>query len=158
MRAEATPWLDDQEQHAWRALLAMNQQLFGHLARRLQADTDLSAPDYEVLLHLSESPEDQLRMFELGEVLQWEKSRLSHQLTRMERRGLIERRTCSTDARGAHVALTPAGRAVIEAAAPLHVAELRAVFVDVLAPEQLDQLAQICQAVTRAVATRAPCA
>jgi DNA-binding MarR family transcriptional regulator len=140
-------WLDQREQRAWRGFLAMHAQLTLELGRQLQRDTDLSAADYGVLVHLSEAPDHQLRAFELGDALQWEKSRLSHQLSRMVQRGLVERRTCPTDARGAHVAITPAGLDAIERAAPLHVAEIRRLFIDALTAEQLDQLAAISTAV-----------
>jgi DNA-binding MarR family transcriptional regulator len=148
----ATRWLEPDEQAAWRAFLAMQSQLFRRLGRQLQADSELSTADFEVLVHVSEAPGGRLRAFELGEALSWEKSRLSHQLTRMERRGLVERRVCTTDGRGADVVLTDAGRATIEEAAPGHVDELRRVFVDVLTPAQLRELEAIATAVLGALA------
>ncbi|HLU42436.1 MAG TPA: MarR family transcriptional regulator [Microthrixaceae bacterium] len=140
-------WLDEREQRAWRGLIRMQAQLDAHLRRSLVRDSGLSDADYDVLVHLSEAPEDRLRIFELVRALQWEKSRLSHQLRRMEQRGLLERSECPTDGRGAFVSLTPEGRAAIEAAAPRHVAEVRRHFVDVLTPEQLDVLGDIAEAV-----------
>lgn len=140
-------WLDEREQRAWRGLIRMQAQLGAHLRRSLVRDSGLSDADYDVLVHLSEAPEDRLRIFELVRALQWEKSRLSHQLRRMEQRGLLERSECPTDGRGAFVSLTPEGRAAIEAAAPRHVAEVRRHFVDVLTPEQLDVLGDIAEAV-----------
>ena len=140
-------WLDEREQRAWRGLIRMQAQLGAHLRRSLVRDSGLSDADYDVLVHLSEAPEDRLRIFELVRALQWEKSRLSHQLRRMEQRGLLERSECPTDGRGAFVSLTPEGRAAIEAAAPRHVADVRRHFVDVLTPEQLDVLGDIAEAV-----------
>jgi len=140
-------WLDEREQRAWRGLIRMQAQLGAHLRRSLVRDSGLSDADYDVLVHLSEAPEDRLRIFELVRALQWEKSRLSHQLRRMEQRGLLERSECPTDGRGAFVSLTPEGRAAIEAAAPRHVAEVRRHFVDVLTPEQLDVLGDIAETV-----------
>jgi DNA-binding MarR family transcriptional regulator len=146
--AVAAPrWLDQREQRAWRSYLRMHSELLRHLNRQLQRDTELSVPDYEVLVHLSEVPDGRLRAFELGGALQWEKSRLSHHLTRMERRGLVAREECLTDTRGADVALTEAGRAAIEAAAPRHLEEVRRLFVDALTPDQLDTLAEISDVV-----------
>lgn len=121
----------------------MQAQLDAHLGRALQRDSGLSHADYAVLVNLSEAPEERMRIFELGSVLQWEKSRLSHHLSRMERRGMVQRAGCDTDRRGAFVALTSAGRAAIEQAAPRHVADVRSVFVDVLSPEELDVIAEI---------------
>jgi DNA-binding MarR family transcriptional regulator len=125
----------------------MNAQLTRHLHRQLQDHSDLSGPDYEVLVHLSESDEGRLRPFELGRALQWEKSRLSHHLTRMERRGQVAREECETDARGAEVAITTRGRDAIVEAAPAHVAEIRRVFVDALGPRRLEELAGIAAVV-----------
>ena len=89
-------WLDDREQRAWRGYLAMQGRLQAHLNRRLQADSGLSLADFEVLVALTDVPDGRVRVRELAEAVQWEKSRLSHHLARMERRGLIERRTART--------------------------------------------------------------
>ena len=140
-------WLDAREARAWRGYTQMQAQLSAHVHRALLRDTGLSLSDYGVLVHLSEAPEGRLRAFQLGAALQWEKSRLSHHLTRMQARGLVTRQVCSSDGRGAFVVLTPEGRAAIEAAAPAHVADVRAHFVDVLTPAQLDVLAEIAEAV-----------
>ncbi len=142
-KARLTP----REDEVWRSYLRMHAQLLRHLNRQLQADSDLSLQDYEVLVHLSEAPDSRLRAFELGTALQWEKSRLSHHLSRMEKRGLVAREDCTTDARGAFVVLTPAGRGAIEANAPAHVAEVRSAFIDALTPEQLDTLGTIAATV-----------
>jgi DNA-binding MarR family transcriptional regulator len=142
-----TRWLTTREQHAWRQFVRMHAQLARHLNRQLQRDSDLSASDYEVLVHLAEAPDERRRAFELGAALQWEKSRLSHHLTRMERRGLVVREECTTDARGAHIALTRAGRRALDDAAPAHVAEVRRVFLDALSPAQVDALGEIADAV-----------
>lgn len=144
-------WLDDAELRAWRAYQALSDQLGALLHRNLVRSTGLSLSDYAVLVHLSESPEDRLRAYELGAALRWEKSRLSHHLRRMESRDLIERRTCESDGRGLWVALTGRGREAIEAAAPLHVADVRALLVDQLTPDQLDSLAEIAEKVLAAL-------
>jgi DNA-binding MarR family transcriptional regulator len=145
-------WLDEREQHAWRRFISMKSQLEGRMARQLQRDSALSESDYEVLVQLSEAPEGRQRVFELGRATQWEKSRLSHHLTRMAQRGLVARESCPTDSRGAFVVLTDAGRRAIEAAAPQHVEHVRRWFIDALTPEQLDALAEMCDAVLERLA------
>lgn len=142
-----TPWLDEREQRAWRAFLRMYAQVTSRLRRQMHRDTGLSYADYEVLVHLSEAPEGRLRSFQLGDALQWEKSRVSHQLSRMEARGLVAREGCPTDRRGAFVVITPTGRKAIEAAAPLHVIEVRRTFLDALRPDQVEALADIAGSV-----------
>ena len=139
-----TRWLDESEQQVWRSFLTVQSRLTAHLGRQLQATSALSLADFEVLVALSDVTTGRRRAFELGRLLDWEKSRLSHHLTRMERRGLITREGCGTDRRGAYVVLTPEGRAAIEAAAPGHVEEVRRIVFDVLAPEQVAALGEIC--------------
>ena len=145
--ANADPrWLTQREQSAWRAFLRAHSLLLARLHRQLQADAGLSLSDYEVLAYLSESADGRLRVFELGAGMQWEKSRLSHHLRRMEQRGLVARADCPTDARGAFVVLTDQSRRAIELAAPLHVEEVRRSFVEPLTRAQLDSVMTIAQA------------
>lgn len=147
----ATKWLDEREERAWRALQTMQMRLDGELARRLASDSELSYPDYVVLVALTDRPGDRMRLFELAEALSWEKSRLSHHIARMARRGLVAKETCDADRRGAYVVATESGRREIEAAAPGHVAAVRRLFVDQLTPDQLDAVADAAQAVLAAL-------
>lgn len=138
-----TRWLDDDEQRTWRAFLRLQRQLVAQLNRQLQADSGLSLADYEVLVQLTDTPDGRLRPFELQTELQWEQSRLSHHLTRMQRRGLIDREECADDGRGAFAVLTDAGRHAITAAAPGHVDAVRRLFFDRLTPDQVATLQQV---------------
>lgn len=138
-----TRWLDDDQQRAWRAYLRMQAELAARLGRQLQADSGLSFADYGVLVQLAEAPDGRLRPFELQRDLQWEQSRLSHHLGRMQRRGLVDREECPQDARGAFVVLTAAGRAAIEAAAPAHVDTVRRLVFDQLDPDEVRALERI---------------
>jgi len=148
---EQTKWLNQREARAWRALQLMQLQLDGRLGRQLSRESGLSYADYVVLVGLSEAPEGRLRQFELAGVLGWDQSRLSHQLSRMGKRGLVEKQKCDSDGRGAFVAITEAGQREIEAAAPGHVAAVRALFVDHLTREQLDVIAEASEAVLAAI-------
>lgn len=143
-------WLTQRELRAWRGLQFMNMRIEGELACQLAADSELSYPDYRVLAALTDQPEGTMRLFELGAVLGWEKSRLSHHLARMADRGLVEKRPCEIDRRGAYVSVTKKGRREIEAAAPGHVAAVRRLFVDQLSPDQLDAVAEIAETVLTA--------
>ena len=133
-------WLNDGEQRAWRGLLQMTSRLDSQLNRRLQQTSGLSLADYDVLVLLTEAPGGRLRVFEIADALQWEQSRLSHHVVRMERRGLVTREECTTDRRGAFVVLTPAGRHDIGQAAPEHVATVRQLVFDALSEEQISML------------------
>ncbi|MBG0817887.1 MarR family winged helix-turn-helix transcriptional regulator [Planomonospora sp. ID82291] len=136
-------WLDDDQQRAWRAYLRMQARLGAELNRRLQAASGLSLADYEVLVHLTDVPDGRLRPYELQRAMEWEQSRLSHHLSRMQRRGLVGRRECADDGRGAFVVLTEAGRQAITAAAPGHVRAVRDLFFDALGPDRVDVLQQL---------------
>ena len=140
-------WLDEREDRAWRQFLQMAGQVRGKVGSDLQRDTGLSEGDYGVLVNLSEAEGGRLRAFELGMRIQWEKSRLSHHVRRMEERGLVRRVPCATDARSTWVTITPAGRRAITKAAPRHVEHVRQAFLDALTPEQLDALAEISEVV-----------
>jgi DNA-binding MarR family transcriptional regulator len=146
-----TRWLDEREQRAWRGYLAMQARLQARLNRELQADSGLSIADFDVLVALTDHHDGPLRVLELAEAVQWEKSRLSHHLARMERRGLVEREDCPDDARGAFVVLTAQGRAAIEHAAPAHVETVRALVFDGLTAAQVDALAAIADAVVERI-------
>src|SRR3954470_19977072 len=106
-------WLTAQQEHLWRSWLTLNTKLASTLHRELQEDAGLSMQDFEVLVHLTDNPEGRVRVTHLAGLLQWERSRGSHHVTRMERRGLVERVECSEDGRGAFVVITPQGRAAI---------------------------------------------
>lgn len=157
---DSGPWLDDDEQRVWRQWLAVTARLPGALHRQLQEGAGLSLPDFDVLVRLTDTlPEGadgagadgsgaaRLRVGDLAEALQWERSRLSHHLRRMEGRGLVTREECADDGRGAFVALTPAGRAAIEAAAPDHVRLVRSLVFDALTPAQVEALGEVTAAV-----------
>lgn len=139
-------WLTDQEQQVWRSYLRLQGEISARLNRQLQSASELSLPEFEVLAVLSES-DGRLRVLALARLLKWEKSRLSHLLSRMERRGLVARESCPSDARGSFAVLTPDGRAALDAAAPGHVAEVRALLFDVLTPAQVKALGRTCDAV-----------
>ncbi|MEU8278085.1 MarR family winged helix-turn-helix transcriptional regulator [Microbispora bryophytorum] len=136
-------WLDADEQRAWRAYLRMQGRLTARLNRQLQADSGLSLADYDVLVHLTDREEGRLRPYELQRDLQWEQSRLSHHLTRMQHRGLVRREECADDGRGAYVVVTEEGRRAIAAAAPGHVETVRHLFFDGLTREQVTALEQL---------------
>lgn len=147
-----TRWLTEPEQRAWRGYIAMQAQLTARLNRQLQADSELSHSDFAVLVALTDTPEGRVRIFALARELQWEKSRLSHHLARMQKRGLVSREECPSDARGAFVVLTPAGREAIDAAAPKHVETVRRLVFDALTPVQVEALTGIADRILERLA------
>jgi DNA-binding MarR family transcriptional regulator len=135
-----TRWLTPDEQRAWRGLQRMTSQLQARLNRELQEHSGLSLADYDVLVRLTDAPGGRLRVYELIQDLQWEQSRLSHHLARMQRRALVTREECATDRRGAFIHLTATGRRAIEAAAPAHVETVRRLVFDELPAESVTAL------------------
>src|SRR5215472_12428193 len=144
-------WLSDEEQRAWRTYLRMSSLLPAALNRQLQQDCGLTLPEYEVLVQLSESSCRRLRPFQICEALNWEQSRLSHQLTRMQQRGLLTREECEADGRGALVVLTAAGADAIGSAAPGHVATVRQLIFDRLSDDQRATFEHACVAIIDAL-------
>ena len=145
MSTEAPPvWLNEAQQRSWRSWLEATRLLAEQLERDLKQSNGLSNAEYEVMVRLSESPTRRLRMSELASRTQASKSRLSHQISRMESDGLVRREECPEDRRGAYAVLTDAGFARLVEAAPAHVASVRHWLVEALSPEEFSQLGAIC--------------
>ena len=132
-----------QQLAVWRAFIETAETIRSTTSVPLQATAGLSVGDYQVLLALSEAEGRCLRSSELAAGIGWERSRLSHHLGRMEKRGLISRQECKTDNRGAEVHLTEQGDKAFRKGSRPHLECIREQFVDVLTDEQLDQLAVI---------------
>jgi DNA-binding MarR family transcriptional regulator len=143
MTDQTPSWLSPAEQHAWRSFIRLHQKLSARLVRDLQEHSKLSGADYEILVALTDAPDGRQRFQELAKAVDWEQSRLSHQIARMAKRGLVAREESSEDRRAAFVVLTPAGREVVTAAAPRHVATVRRLVIDALSAEELATLGQI---------------
>jgi DNA-binding MarR family transcriptional regulator len=134
-------WLTEEEQRAWRAYIRLAQLLMRQLDRDLHP-FGLSTHDYEILVELSEAPRSRMRMTELAERTAQSRSRLSHQINRMETRGLVTREDCEGDKRGTFAVLTAHGLATIGKVAPSHVASVREHFIDQLKPAELTALTE----------------
>jgi len=142
-----TRWLDDRERAAWVRLAAVVELLPGVLDSQLRRDSAVTHFEYWVLAMLSEAPERTLRMSNLAGRTSATLPRLSHVVSRLEERGLVERFPCPEDRRAVNARLTRSGWKVVVAAAPGHVEAVRASVVDALTPEQLDALAEIADAI-----------
>ena len=139
-------WLTEDQQRVWRAWLLGTAVLNERLDAQLR-EHDLDLAEYEILVTLSEAADRQLRMAELADAVHQSRSRLTHTVTRMEKRGLIERTTCPVDRRGVWANLTPAGRRLLEDAAPSHVDCVRRNFVDAVDPADYAAVGRAMQAV-----------
>ncbi|GGI03657.1 MarR family winged helix-turn-helix transcriptional regulator [Egicoccus halophilus] len=140
-------WLDAAEQRAWRQLAAVILKLPSELEARLQRDAGMSHFEYWVIALLSETPDRTLRMSQLAARANASLSRLSHVMSRLEKRGWATRRPCPDDARATLAVLTDTGWDEVVAAAPGHVATVRQLVFDGLDPEDVDELARVCGAI-----------
>lgn len=139
-------WLTTPQVQTWLKFRAVTELLPGVLDGQLRRDSGLSLMEYQVLAMLSEAPDRQLRMTALARRSNASLTRLSHVATRLEARGYILRCPCAEDGRATVASLTDVGWQALVAAAPGHVHQVRDSVVDVLTPEQLDQLDAIATA------------
>jgi DNA-binding MarR family transcriptional regulator len=131
---------------AWRSFIEVSAELSSVFSAQLQRETALSPGDYAVLLALSEAERHALRSSDLAATINWERSRLSHHIARMEKRDLIRRDECLTDNRGAEIVLTDTGASLFRRASVPHLKAIKHYFADALDPRQIDQLAEISAA------------
>ena len=129
-------WLSDDEQHLWRTILEVFRNVTTTIDDRLQDTAALSSPDFSVLVVLSEADNRTLRLRDLCGELGWDRSRTSHQVTRMEKRGLVAKQVSPGDARGILVTITDDGLSRLAAAAPDHVETVRRLIFDHLTDER----------------------
>lgn len=147
----APRWLTEEEQAAWRTLIAVTVRLPAALDRQLQRDAGISHFDYQVLAGLSEAPERTLRMSALAALTESSLSRLSQVVARLEKNGWVRRIPDPTDGRYTLAILTTDGWDKVVATAPGHVEAVRAHVFDTLTKAQISQLTTIGQRIMSAI-------
>ncbi|WP_280274386.1 MarR family winged helix-turn-helix transcriptional regulator [Nocardia wallacei] len=147
-------WLSSAQQRAWRAYMDGGQRLMAQLNRQLQRDNDLSLAEYRILVLLSESPDHSLRMSDLADGVLSSRSRLTHQIRRMEAQGMVRRTSAEEDGRGVRAHLTEVGMTRLRTAAPGHVNAVRRDFIDLLTPDQIRVLGEVFELVEKELSTR----
>lgn len=142
---DAPLWLTRTEQHAWRSFIVGVNSMVEKLSQVLEQDPDidLTLNEYEILVRLSETEGHRVRMAELADRVVHSRSRLTHTVARLEKRGLVERVRCSADGRGREAVLTSEGMDLLVRAAPVHVASVRHELLDVVGPEDFLTLGRI---------------
>lgn len=140
-------WLNAEEMRAWRAYVVGAALLDAQLNRDLQEEHQLTLADYELLVRLSEAPGGQMRMSTLAGQVGSSKSRISHQIGRMEKAGLVRRQECPDDRRGVLAVLTNHGQEVLRRAAPTHVRGVRDNLIDLLSDQERLALSEIFERV-----------
>lgn len=142
-----TEWLSRDQQLSWRAYLLGTTLLMDRLDRDLGEGHDLSLPEYEILVRLSESSDRSLRMAGLAESVKSSRSRITHTIARMERKGLVTRQQCPSDGRGVIAHLTDQGYAALVKAAPAHVSSVRSALIGVVSDEDFAAVGRVFAAV-----------
>ncbi len=151
-------WLTASEQHAWRAYLVGTTLLMDRLDRDLRERHDLSLPEYEILVRLSEAESHRMRMAVLADSVSHSRSRVTHTVSRMERAGLVVRDACPSDGRGVEAVLTEHGARALDEAARTHVAGVRALLVDLVDPEDFAVMGRVFDTVTDRLVSARPAA
>jgi DNA-binding MarR family transcriptional regulator len=146
-RARSDGWLSRSQLRAWLAFMGVQQRLGYEMNRQLQADSDLSLADYDVLNALSAVPDERMQVSALAATIGWERSRVSHHAKRMQNRGLVQCELAASDRRATEVRLTPGGRRAIVEAAPGHVDLVRHLFFGGLPRELLTPMSQALEAI-----------
>jgi DNA-binding MarR family transcriptional regulator len=133
--------LSPRELRAWHAFIAMGEDVLERVGRDLGKSTGLSGSEFAVLSRLASYGKGEMQQQELATAMGWEKSRLSHQLSRMQKRKLIERR--AGDGRATLIALAPAGRAKLEIALPIRAESVRRNLLSRLSVEQVETIIRV---------------
>jgi DNA-binding MarR family transcriptional regulator len=154
--ASSPHWLDEGEMRFWRAWILASTLLDNRLNRDLQDGHGISHTDYGILVVLSEQQGHRMRMSALADTLAMSKSRLSHQISRMEKAGLVRRDGDASDGRGIFACLTPVGHERLAAAAPTHVEGVRRYAVDMLDEAERAQAARMMERMVEGLRTTPP--
>ncbi|MCW2820795.1 MAG: transcriptional regulator, MarR family [Marmoricola sp.] len=136
-------WLDEDQQHAWRAYIMGTELLQHQLDRELREEHEISFSEYEILVRLSETEDGRMRMASLADAMSHSRSRVTHTIARMEKADLVQRAAAQSDGRGVEAVMTDAGHRKLVEAAPTHVRGVRAHLVDVASSEDFAALGRI---------------
>lgn len=143
--------LDPMQRRAWLSYMRVYHRLEFEMNRQLQSDSDMSLSDYTVMNALTFAPDSRAHLTVLATTIGWERSRLSHHVQRMSRRGLVERARSVVDGRATEVVLTAEGRRAFESAAPAHAARVRELFFSGLNRRGQEELAALLDSVYESI-------
>ncbi|MFC3802583.1 MarR family winged helix-turn-helix transcriptional regulator [Cohnella sp. GCM10012308] len=134
--------LSEEEMKIWNIWKGSFKRIFGRVIKDMSEHTGLSEGDFGVLDRLVQFGNGTLRQQELADSMDWDKSRLSHHLTRMEKRGLVLRKPSDTE-RGVEVTITSAGKSVLEDALPIVSKAIREHFLDQLTDQDIESITKL---------------
>ena len=149
-------WLDDAQQHSWRALMMGMTLLMERLDDDLRREFGMSLTEYEVMVRLSERPGRAMRMAQLADAMAHSRSRVTHTVARMEAAGYITRGTTPEDGRGVVATMTDTGYDLLVRAAPCHVESVRRNLVDLVAAKDFVAVGRVFDRVADHLVPRHP--
>ena len=149
-------WLDETQQHSWRALMMGMTLLMERLDDDLRREFGMSLTEYEVLVRLSERPGRAMRMAQLADAMAHSRSRITHTIARMEAAGYVVRGTTPEDGRGVVATMTETGYELLVKAAPCHVESVRRNLVDLVSEDDFAAVGRVFDAVADHLVTRHP--
>jgi DNA-binding MarR family transcriptional regulator len=147
MSDSGVPWLDEDQQRHWRALVMGTTLLFDRLDNDLSREHGISLAEYEILVRLSEREGKRMRMAQLADSMAHSRSRVTHTVTRLEKSKLVERIKSPEDGRGVVCAMTERGWELLVTMAPTHVRGVRDNLVDLAEPDDLAAIGRVFDAV-----------
>ncbi|MFT5201571.1 MAG: DNA-binding MarR family transcriptional regulator [Candidatus Aldehydirespiratoraceae bacterium] len=151
---DTTCWLNEEEMRIWRAFIEVRGRVTTELEQSLKQNAGMTLDDYEVLVLLSEAHEQRMRMTAMSESLVHSQSRLTQRIDRLVKRGWVRREQCPEDRRGMLAVITSEGLAVIEAAAPAHVRDVRELLIDLIEPSERAVVAEVLERVAASARQR----
>lgn len=143
MSESGVRWFSESERRCWMAFLKMQKILMETLDRELREGAGITLDDFDVLVQLSASPNNRLRMSELAEAVIMPKSRLTYRIDQLVKRGCVARIDCAADRRGLYAELTAGGVALLGLAAPIHVTSVRTHFSDPIGDENAEMMCML---------------
>ena len=102
----------------WAALTSATGSVRARLSELLDTELGIVPEEAELLVRLSEAPEQRLRMADVSSTLRLSKSGVTRLVDRLAERGLVVRAACPSDRRVVYAGLTDEGRRAAAAAAP----------------------------------------
>jgi len=136
--------INQEEMKIWHLWKGTFHTIFGRIVKEMSDHTGLSESDFGILDRLVLLGEGKLRQQELADSMDWDKSRLSHHLKRMEKRGLIVRSPLDTD-RGVQVEITSEGQSALDNARPFLAKAMRQHFFEQLTDQDIEVITKLAE-------------
>lgn len=143
--------LDADEDRLWRNLMRLVITVPRTMSDDLERAGGLNGSEYSILMHLSETRGQELRMSDLAELTALSPSRITRIVDDLAGRKMVDKRRCPNDGRSMLASLTKAGLASLEQAYPDHLASVRRMIFDNLTPSESTRVGRVLQKLATAL-------